>query len=82
MSDIALFPLARRGALVKRTAKRLLERTTREGRAAAWRQAVDKLEADLRRLGLPDPMIEKELREFHRAVSATDLPPNGAARRR
>jgi hypothetical protein len=66
-SKIAVFPLARRAAKLRRVAEVLVSRD-RQAASTYWKQTVTTMARQLERAGVPPETIEGELHQFRDAV--------------
>lgn len=64
------FPLAARTGKVRKAAQTLEARVTDEGKSAFWNRTVRALRDELARRGCNLPEIERQVADFHDAVSA------------
>ena len=65
---VMVFPLERRGKVIRTAAATLLSRKTQEGQQSYWNRVVNGLRHELRRLGCSQVEIDRQVASFYAGV--------------
>lgn len=65
---VIIFPLGRRGKLVRTAAATLFSRKTEDGKRSYWNRVINRLRGELRQLGCSPVEVDRQTASFYAGV--------------